>query len=119
MTTLPSDEHLCRSVAGGDGEALAALYARHAPFVRALARRRLRDGGRADDLVQEIFLDVWRGAGRFDPTKARFTPGLPTIAARRMTDFERRASVRPQLAAYDAPEQEIADDPDDTLRRID
>src|SRR4051794_22305298 len=118
-TTPPSDEQLCRAVAAGDGEALAVLYARHAPFVRTLPRRRLRDGGRADDLVQEIFLDVWRGAARFDPERARFTTWLRTIAARRLTDFERRASVRPQLAAYEAPEQETPDRSDEALDRID
>src|SRR4051812_10822450 len=117
--TALTDEQLCRLVGEGDGEALAALHGRHAPFVRGLARRRLRDAGRADDLVQEIFLDVWRGAARFDPDKARFTTWLRTIAARRLTDADRRAAVRPQLAAYDAPEQETPDDADATLQRID
>lgn len=117
--TALSDEQLCGRVGEGDGAALAALHARHAGLVRALARRRLRDAGRVDDLVQEVFVDVWRGAARFDPAKARFTTWLRTITARRLTDFERRAAVRPQLAAYDAPEQETPDAVDDTLQRID
>lgn len=60
-------------------------------------RRSIADAGRAEDLVQEVFLDVWRGAARFDPTRARFATWLRTIVSRRVIDSLRRASVRPEL----------------------
>src|SRR3954467_1549067 len=113
-----SDEQLCRRVGEGDGTALAALHARHAGLVRTLARRRLRDTGRVDDLVQEIFLDVWRGAARFDPDKARFTTWLRTIAARRRPAAARRAAAPPPLAACSAPEQETPADAHAALQSI-
>jgi RNA polymerase sigma-70 factor (ECF subfamily) len=99
---MVSDESLCALVARRDVEAFAALHGRYALRVRGVALRRLGDEGQADDLVQEVFLDVWRAAARFDASQARFSRWLWTIAARRITDLERRASSRPPLAARDA-----------------
>src|SRR2546423_9668194 len=55
-------------VAAGSSEALAAVYARLGPSVRAVGRRIVGDGA-ADDVVQETFERLWRHAARFDPRR--------------------------------------------------
>jgi RNA polymerase sigma-70 factor (ECF subfamily) len=61
-----SDEELMRQVAGGSEESLAALHRRFARLILHLATPSL-DRAAAEDLVQDVFLAVWRNAGRFDP----------------------------------------------------
>jgi RNA polymerase sigma-70 factor (ECF subfamily) len=69
-----SDETLVALVRSGNREALAALFHRYARIVRGLAYRVLRDTSEADDLLQDIFLLVYRLCGTFDRSKgsARF-----------------------------------------------
>ncbi len=70
----PADERLIESICEGDKDALAVLFRRYAPLVRAVAFRILRDAAEADDLLQDIFLLVHRRCRTFDPAKspARF-----------------------------------------------
>ena len=69
-----SDELLLVQVAQGSREALALLFRRHAPSVRRVAYRIVRNASEADDLVQEIFLLVLRECKSFDASRspARF-----------------------------------------------
>ncbi len=60
------DVAVLKRVAEGENEALASLYDRYAPVVNGIARRILRDAGDAEDVVQTVFLQVWRQAGRYD-----------------------------------------------------
>jgi RNA polymerase sigma-70 factor, ECF subfamily len=62
----PSDESLVSRICSGDREALAILFRRHARLVHATARRILRDKAEAEDLVQEVFLYIYRKAGLYD-----------------------------------------------------
>ena len=66
------DEVLVRRVAAGDERALDGLYDRYAPLVYGAGTRYLGDRGMAEDLVQEVFVSVWRNAGSFDPSRASF-----------------------------------------------
>ncbi len=59
------DEELLAGVRRGDRAALAALYDRHAPWLTLRLARRCADAGIVDEVVQDTFLAVWRGAGRF------------------------------------------------------
>ena len=70
----PSDEDLLRGICDGNRNALAALFHRYAALVRGVAYRVLRNTAEADDLLQDIFLLVYRLCGTFDPSKgsARF-----------------------------------------------
>ncbi len=71
----PADESLMCQVAGGDPDALGALFARHHHRVHALCFRYVGDSTTADDLVQESFLRVQRYGKSFDG-RARFTTWL-------------------------------------------
>jgi len=62
-----SDEDLVRQLQSGATDALALLFDRHCRSVFSVAHRILRDSGEAEDLMQEVFLEVYRSAGSFDP----------------------------------------------------
>lgn len=76
-------------LAGGDLAAFDALYAELAPVVHGLARRVVRDPARAEDVTQEVFLEVWRLAARFDHSKGSVRTWVLTIAHRRAVDAVR------------------------------
>ena len=65
-----SDERLVAAVGEGDREAICLLFERFARPVRDVGRRILRDEGEADDLVQEVFLYIYRKSSLFDRTKS-------------------------------------------------
>jgi len=67
--------------------------------VWALARR--FDVDNAEDAVQEIFLDLWKSSGRFDPTVAAEVTFVAMIARRRLIDRRRLRSRRPEAASVD------------------
>jgi hypothetical protein len=64
-----SDEALMVQLGEGSPEALTVLFRRYARVVRSVASRAVRDGSEADDLVQDIFLLVYRDANAFDHEK--------------------------------------------------
>jgi RNA polymerase sigma-70 factor, ECF subfamily len=64
-----TDEDLLRQLQGGVADALAILFNRHYRLVFGVARRILRDSGEAEDLMQEVFLEVFRDAHKFDPAR--------------------------------------------------
>ena len=95
------DEVLVRRVASGDERALSDLYDRYAGLVYGAGLRYLGDWGAAEDLVQDVFVSVWRGAGGFDPGKARFATWIFRITRNRATDLIRRRSARIKTVGED------------------
>jgi RNA polymerase sigma-70 factor (ECF subfamily) len=85
-------------VAAGDPDAMRACMDRFGGLVWSLARQM---GARADaeDATQEVFLDLWRSAGRFDPSVASETTFVAMIARRRLIDRSRRRQRRLQPEA--------------------
>ncbi len=65
MPSILSDDALLRAIADGDRQALAILYGRYNQRLFRFARRLIPEPSMAEDLVQEVFLDVWRTAGKF------------------------------------------------------
>ena len=65
--TVPadSDNALLEAVATGDREALAELYRRHAPWLLLRLSRRCADPGMVEEVVQDTFVAVWKGAARY------------------------------------------------------
>lgn len=98
-----SDEDLLELVAQGDEHALAATYDRHSTPVYSLALRVLGNAASAEDLVQEIFLHVWRRSGEYRPARGSVRTWLLTITRNRAIDQlrSREAASRRQSALED------------------
>jgi len=92
----PTDEELARRLAEGEPGALAPLYSRYAPLVFHIAAQSL-DTGTAEDIVQEVFLALWRKAHTYDPHRGAFRPWLLQVAHFRVLNELRRRSRRPRL----------------------
>ena len=73
-------------VARGDQSAFAALYDRSAAQVFGLVRRVIRDPAQSEEVTQEVMLEVWRSASRFDPHRGSAMAWLLTLAHRRAVD---------------------------------
>lgn len=83
-----SDEGLLEQVSRGTREALAVLFRRHAQAIRNIAQRILRDSAEADDLLQDVFLFIFRKAALFDPAKGSARSWIIQVAYHRA--FNRR-----------------------------
>ena len=68
-----SDEVLISRIAGGDRLAMQVLYARHHVRVYRFVLRLVRNEATAEDLISEVFLDIWRQAGKFEGRSAAST----------------------------------------------
>ena len=113
---------LLRRVASGDEQAFAALYDLVAPAVYGTVKRVVRNPAMTDEVTQEVFVDVWRTAPRFDPTRGAALTWVTTIAHRRAVDRvrsessqQRRAERLRQLAPDGGPS--VAEDVVDDLDR--
>lgn len=84
------DPALVALVVDGDGSALEALYGRYGRPAYALARRILNDDQLAQDVVQEVFLTVWRDATRYDASRGGFSTWLLTMTHHKAVDSVRR-----------------------------
>jgi len=80
---------LLTRVARGDEAAFAAVYDSLGAAVYGLARRVIRDPARAEEVAQEVFLQVWQTAARFDPERGRAKSWVMTLAHRRAVDAVR------------------------------
>src|SRR3954454_5671913 len=88
----PADvEALIGRVARGDSRAFEELYDELSAAVFGLARRVVRDPARAEDVTQEVFLEIWRKAPRFDSALGKAKTWVMTIAHRRAVDAVRRS----------------------------
>jgi len=86
----PGDVALVARVVAGDGDALDALYTKYGRASYSLALRILGDADFAQDVVQEVFLAVWKDAGRFDASKAAFSTWLLSMTHHKAVDAVRR-----------------------------
>ncbi len=92
--TDPPDADLVARLAARDTRALDALYGRHGRPAYALARRICADEGLAEDVVQEVFLVLWRDPGRFDPRRGTVISWLLTLVHHKAVDAVRREATR-------------------------
>lgn len=88
---------LLHRLAQGDDAAVREALATFGTLVWSIARRHHVDRSEAEDAVQEVFLDLWRTAARFDPAQGSEATFVATIAHRRCIDRHRRAEARPRF----------------------
>jgi RNA polymerase sigma-70 factor (ECF subfamily) len=99
----PVSSNLMDRLAAGEQAALGEFYDRYAGLVNALALRILRDGADAEDIVQEVFLQAWRQAARFDTARGTPEAWLCTIARSRALDRLRKRASRREDSDAAAP----------------
>ena len=112
----PDAGALLKAVARGDERAFGRLYDLVAPRVYGLIRRVLRDPAQAEEVTQEVLVEVWRSAARFDPDRGSPTAWVFTIAHRRAVDRVRAEqsaadrTMRVGIASVDTPYDAVADE---------
>jgi RNA polymerase sigma-70 factor (ECF subfamily) len=84
-------------VAHGDPRAVRDCIDEFGGLVWAIARRMTRSRADAEDAVQEVFVDVWRSASRFDPAQGSEKVFVATIARRRLIDRIRRSRMNSRM----------------------
>lgn len=88
-------------VAAGDPAAMEECLARYGGLVWSIARRFSPTAADAEDATQEIFIEVWRHANRYDESIASEPTFIAMIARRRLIDRQRRQNSQPQITAWD------------------
>jgi len=90
MSSQPSDLELLQRVAGADRDAFRLFYDRHAPQVLAYVRSLGRSRDASEDVVQEVFLAVWRKAGTYRPERGDVAGWLYTMTRNKVVDLWRK-----------------------------
>lgn len=88
------DAALVRRLLHKDVSAFEQLYDRHSRAVYSLVLRILQQAGTAEEVVQDVFLQLWRNAERYDASRGPFIPWLLTLARNRAVDTLRLKSER-------------------------
>ena len=99
IVSAPLEARLLPRVAAGEPGAVRECVERYGGLVWSIARRYAEGREDAEDAVQEIFLDLWRSAGRFDERVAGEATFVAMIARRRLIDRRRARGRRPELVA--------------------
>ena len=104
MTLNPSDLELLQRVALADREAFRLFYERHAPQVLAYVRSQGRSRDASEDVVQEVFLAVWRKAGTYRPERGDAAGWLYTMTRNKVVDLWRKLPT----GSDQSPEEALA-----------
>lgn len=112
----PDLDALVSRVSRGDEAAFATLYDELGPSVYGMSLRVVRDRARAEEITQEVFLQIWQTATRFDPARGRAKSWILTLAHRRAVDAVRHDQAATNREArydwsagpdYDHVEEEV------------
>jgi RNA polymerase sigma-70 factor (ECF subfamily) len=93
----------------GDRAAFGELYERTSGHLFAVVLRIQRDRSLAEDLLQDIYVSIWKAAGSFDAAQSQPLTWLTSIARNRAIDSLRRAQTQPQLVSATADDDDEAD----------
>ena len=113
-----TDAELIYAVARGDEGALASLYDHYSSILFGLLLRILKDRPEAEDVLQEVFIQIWQRAASFDVERGRPFTWLVTLARSRAIDRLRSTRSRERAALASAAEaaEPVADASDDAVR---
>lgn len=97
------DMGLLRRIQSGDQEAMSVLFDRYGTMVYSVALRVLKDAGEAEDVMQEIFVQVWKNPGAFVSGKGSLGGWLVVVARNRSIDMIRRRRPTEQVELFALP----------------
>ncbi len=103
----PLNDSVLSRIAAGEASAVDECLAQYGGLVWSLARRWFKNSADAEDVTQEIFVDVWQSAKRFDPQVASEAVFITMIARRRMIDRLRRTNAKLNAVSVDASALEV------------
>src|SRR6516162_1789777 len=106
----PSDFELMKGIQAGEADALSQLYDRYNGILKALILRVIHNEAEADDLLQEIFMEIWNQAKNFSAAKGKPLGWIVTLARRRAIDGLRKKQA--YLRAEEHLQQETEQQPD-------
>jgi RNA polymerase sigma-70 factor, ECF subfamily len=108
-------------VARGDATAFEAVYERVAPSVFGIVRRVIRDFAQSEEVTQDVLLEVWRNASKFDASRGSATAWVMTLAHRRAVDrvrsVQKEAERERRSATADVPYDEVSEAVESRLDR--
>src|SRR6267378_571953 len=119
----PSDFELMKGIQVGDPDALSQLYDRYNGILKALILRVIHNEAEADDLLQEIFMEIWNQAKNFSAQKGKPLGWMVTLARRRAIDglrkkqayaraeerLQQESEQQPDAWVHNSTEEEILD----------
>jgi len=108
------DVELLRRIASQDRAAFAEFYDRHSTLMFSVASKILNDAGEAEDVLQEVFVQIWEKAGRFDPNLGKASSWAAILVRNRAIDKIRASLRRTRLAEEAGLEQAIGAEVSDT-----
>jgi len=111
LVVKEDDYELMRAVAKRDQRAFTALYDRHSNLVYTICLRILRDRAEAEELLVDVFYEVWDKCDRYDATRGSPVTYLVTLARSRAIDRIRSKGRRKELALADTDQPAAADNP--------
>lgn len=92
---LPTDEDLLHQIARAQDSALSSLYDRYGRLVYSLALRIVGNAPAAEEITQDVFIQVWNNAASYQPELSKLTTWLTSITRYRAIDQLRRRGARP------------------------
>ncbi len=101
QTVSTTEEYTLVRIASGDPTAVADCMKKFSGLVWSLVRSKLGNSAEAEDLTQEIFVEIWKSAGRFNPEAGSESVFIATIARRRIIDRLRFLGRRPETEEFD------------------
>ena len=102
-----TDASLVSSIRSGSQGAMAVLYDRYSAIVYSVALRVLGDTGIAEDILQDVFVQLWRNPAAFDASRGKLAPWLAVIARNRAID-----ALRKRPAEIDVDDVIVSVEPD-------
>jgi RNA polymerase sigma factor (sigma-70 family) len=99
-----AQEAILPSVSAGESRAMNLCITRYGGLVWSIVRKSVKESAEAEDLVQEVFTEIWKKASAFDPSVASEATFIGLITRRRTIDFLRRKGRQPNFETLEAAE---------------